>query len=401
MTRRVRGSQNGTTTPPIGGKLCSQTGSWITTGHDVPALLRAARPRASGGGSRKSERTKTKLPVGSARRCSTRYSHASPSVSFGARERGPLARRRSCPATARRAPERLAVGEVEVAAEPARRHRGVEEDVARVRHRLRLREPRKPRGEDAISGRRSATTTTRGASSANLSRTMNSSVAPRRRQPRRGVPVDRVDVVAGPVGPRAGDVGARAAPDARQPAEGEADEPAPRNERDGPIGVGHGLARARRLRSTSSGCGRGARSRQRSRKASSAASHPGARLGEERGPEHDAVHEHGDEEPLDVLGHDVRRPWSSAQARAARSSASAAADRGADRDVFELARRADEVDDPALDHGRDVDVLRRDAELLDLVEVDGLPAGVRAGGRGAARGRSAARRRPPGSRARS
>ena len=67
-TRRVRGSQNGTTTPPIGGKFCSQTGSCIDDGHDVPALLEqraSTRRRAAGRGSRRGRR-RTSRPEGAA-----------------------------------------------------------------------------------------------------------------------------------------------------------------------------------------------------------------------------------------------------------------------------------------------------------------------------------------------
>jgi hypothetical protein len=80
------------------------------------------------------------------------------------------------------------------------------------------------------------------------------------------------------------------------------------------------------------------------------------------------VDEHGVEQVLDVLGHDVA---SSREQRPCTSRAlerEAPANRRPDRHGVGLARGADEVDDPTLDDRIDVDVLHGTAELLDLLE---------------------------------
>ena len=144
--------------------------------HDVPALLEQAVHAPSGGG-RGSRRGRTRSSRSEARGGARRGARATArACPFGAANEVRSPTSSPCRARARRAPERARRRRSRGSRDPARRHRGVEEDVARVRHRLGLRQPREPAGKTSISGRRSATTTTRGASSANFSRTMNSSV---------------------------------------------------------------------------------------------------------------------------------------------------------------------------------------------------------------------------------
>src|SRR5438067_1448272 len=57
------GSASGTTTGPTDGKLCSQTGSWITTGTSSQRRVVPTSQSSRGGSSRKSERTKTNDPA--------------------------------------------------------------------------------------------------------------------------------------------------------------------------------------------------------------------------------------------------------------------------------------------------------------------------------------------------
>ena len=103
---------NGVTTPPIGGKLCSQTGSWTTTAttshpRSIAAAQLSARRRLEEVGD-----TKTKLPIGSAPRRRPRGSRGAwSSVSGGASSaarRCPSSPRRGSHPTSRRAPEVVA-----------------------------------------------------------------------------------------------------------------------------------------------------------------------------------------------------------------------------------------------------------------------------------------------------
>ena len=152
----------------------------------------------------------------------------------------------------------------------------------------------------AIDGRRSASTTTRGASSAKRSRTMNSSVP--RAAERRADAAQSIqrDVVAGPVLARARDVGADAAARAAHAAEGEADHPPSRDERED---------RRHSTPSTAAGTSRSMSKPGFGATLEAARAHLEARrlpaavadLGEEARPEEDAVQEHGHEQLLDVL----------------------------------------------------------------------------------------------------
>ena len=69
------------------------------------------------------------------------------------------------------------------------------------------------------------------------------------------------------------------------------------------------------------------------------------------------------EQLLDVLGQDVVALLEQRPGAGGVLEREAAADGGADRDAVELARRADEVDDPALEELVDVDVLDGVLEL--------------------------------------
>ena len=94
----------------------------------------------------------------------------------------------------------------------------------------------------------------------------------------------------------------------------------------------------------------------------------GARPGDERRREDDAVHEHRDEEALDVLGDDVAAAVQERPGAGDALDREAAADGAADRDDVEVTRRADEIDDPVVQDVVDVDVLGRVAEDADVVE---------------------------------
>src|SRR5262249_8540491 len=78
------GSAYGTVTPPTSGNDRSHTGSWMITGTTSHLCSSAAVSGSSSGGTRKSERTKTNVWVGSSRRCCTRCSSAGETVSAGA-----------------------------------------------------------------------------------------------------------------------------------------------------------------------------------------------------------------------------------------------------------------------------------------------------------------------------
>ena len=84
VIRPLRGSRSGTTIPLTSGKLCSQTGSWITTGTTSQRCSTAVSQVSREGGSRKSEKTKTKLPAVTLRRCSKRCSSERSTPSAGA-----------------------------------------------------------------------------------------------------------------------------------------------------------------------------------------------------------------------------------------------------------------------------------------------------------------------------
>ena len=96
----VAGSRKGTTRPATSGKLCSQVGSWITTGtRSSPRSSRGSQTSSLGGG-KKSERTKTNDPAVTDRRCCTRRARARSSQSGGPDQREQASR--SSPALARR-----------------------------------------------------------------------------------------------------------------------------------------------------------------------------------------------------------------------------------------------------------------------------------------------------------
>jgi hypothetical protein len=82
------------------------------------------------------------------------------------------------------------------------------------------------------------------------------------------------------------------------------------------------------------------------------------------------VAEHGEEELFDILRNDVVAPAEERPGADRLLEREAASDRGADGDDLELAGRANEVDDPALEQVVDVDVLDRPLERLDLLEGD-------------------------------
>ena len=88
------GSAYGTVMPPTSGNDRSQTGSWITTGTSSQRCSSARRHARSSGGTRKSERTKTNVCVGSSRLCWRRCSRLRETVSAGASK----GRRRTSPA---------------------------------------------------------------------------------------------------------------------------------------------------------------------------------------------------------------------------------------------------------------------------------------------------------------
>ena len=128
-------------------------------------------------------------------------------------------------AAARRHPEHVAVARVvDVAGEAASGAcaRADQLDASRAEPAA-CRATATSRGQSPIDGRRSATTTTRGDSSAKSSWTTNSSLVPAARESRRGRPVDPGDVVAGAVLARAGEVGAASSSRAAHAAEREAD----------------------------------------------------------------------------------------------------------------------------------------------------------------------------------
>ena len=102
-TRPVSGSRSGTTIPLTSGKLCSQTGSWITTGTTSQRCSTAVSQVSRDGGTMKSESTKTKLPAETIRRCSKRCSRPRSTPSAGA-VHGAVSSRSSRTTATRRSP---------------------------------------------------------------------------------------------------------------------------------------------------------------------------------------------------------------------------------------------------------------------------------------------------------
>ena len=230
---------------------------------------------------------------------------------------------------------------------------------------------------------------------------MNSSRAGRR-QARRRLPVDRAEVVARPVWPRARDV---APPPRRMLVAPHAD---PRSRRRGKSGTvpwrvpGCSRARSGRRPRTFSSRSVGLRTRyplehelwKRQRGVAAEA----ALLGDERRREDDAVGDHRQEEQLDVLWCTYSRPSSSAQARAVRSSArlartEAPSDRSSSSRVAGRARRS------SAGAARRCRRPRPRAPARRRRRASRPAAGRRAGGPRAARARCRSPRRRSGSRA--
>ena len=156
VIRPLRGSRSGTTIPLTSGKLCSQTGSWITTGMTSQRCSTAVSHVSRDGGSRKSEKTKTKLPGGDvAAMLEEVLERALDAVGRRAPAGlvGPLLAQVGEPAlAARRQPERLAVRVVEVADEAAGLGGARDDDVGRAPHRRALVEPGQRRREEGELG---------------------------------------------------------------------------------------------------------------------------------------------------------------------------------------------------------------------------------------------------------
>ena len=167
--------------PLTSGKLCSQIGSWITTGTRSQRCSIAVSHTSSDGAGTKSESTKTNVPGVTARRCSARcVERALEPVASGPPYSDDQSRSSleldQLPLALRLTPVRVPVGVVEVADEAAGGARTREDELDDVAHRLRLVEPWQRRAKYDICGRRSQTITTLGASSAKRSRTTNSSL---------------------------------------------------------------------------------------------------------------------------------------------------------------------------------------------------------------------------------
>ena len=168
--------------------------------HESHRRSSARSQSSSSSGTRKSDTRKTNVPGGSDGRRSKRWRNDRVTVSCGA----PNGRRASEPPllvlAPRGPPERLALGEVEVAAEAARGDRRVRDQERRRPHRLGLRQPGQRRREErhlrpAVGEDHDAR------------RLVGEALADdelvaraRRRQPGGGGPVDRVHVVPGRYG---------------------------------------------------------------------------------------------------------------------------------------------------------------------------------------------------------
>ena len=266
----------------------------------------------------KSERTKTNACVGRSRRCSPRNSRPCETVSAGASKL-----RSNVPGSARAsvrggAPERLALGVVEVAGEAARGDRrsgAISSSAVRIARGL-----SSVRSGDALDRHRRPAVAEHDDARRLVGEALahDELVGPARgREAGRRRPVHPADVVARAVLARARDVGADAAARAAHAAEGEADHPPSRDERED---RGHSTPsrppeRRGRCRSRASA----RRSRQRARTLE-ARRLPAAvaDLGEEARPEEDAVHEHRHEQLLDVLRRDVAARVQHAPTRARR-----------------------------------------------------------------------------------
>jgi len=195
------------------------------------------------GGSRKSEKTKTKLPAVVATVLEEMFERSLDPV----RRRPPprvartfLAQVGEPALPARRQPERIAVGVVQVADEATRLGGAGDDDVGRAPHRLGLVEPGQRRREEReLSAPVGDDDDARPLVGVALADDELVGAA-RGGHPGRGGPVDRADVVARPVRARAGHLGAASAAHASHRPVRQADQPAARDELEG-LAAAHAL----------------------------------------------------------------------------------------------------------------------------------------------------------------
>ena len=203
VTGRCAGSRSGTTIPLTSGKLCSQTGSWITTGTTSQRCSTAVSHVVARGRVEEVREDEDEAAGGDVaavleevlERALDAVGRRAP-----AGVRRPLLAQVGEPAlAARRQPERLAVGVVEVADEAARRGRARDDDVGRAPHRRGLVEPGQRRREEGELGAAVGDEHDARALVGVALADDELVGAARRRHPGRRGPVDRADVVARPV----------------------------------------------------------------------------------------------------------------------------------------------------------------------------------------------------------
>ena len=247
LTRPVSGSRSGTTMPLTSGKLCSQTGSWITIGTRSQRFSNAASHRScrrsrNEVGEQEDERAgRDRTPV--LREVRDRALEPVVQAAVLQRPQALVLELDELALALRLAPVRVAVGVVEVADEATGRARAREDELDGVPHRLRLVEPGERRRE--VRHLRAPV-----AHDDDPRRLLGEALpddelvaALRRRELRRCRPVDRVHVVARVVRARAGDVRAGASAEAAHRPERQPDDSPARNEGEGEPPAPHAARR--------------------------------------------------------------------------------------------------------------------------------------------------------------
>ena len=176
-------------------------------------------------------------------------------------------------------------------------------------------------------------------------------------------------------------------------------QPVPRDEREASRPAQYSLANARDVGQSGRGGGTGSKHEVAQLLAGHRAYDTSRRLGEECRAQDEPVAQHGNEQVHDVVREDVVAPLEEGPGSRRLREGEGAADRRSDLDLLELARRADEADDPLLEQLVEVDVLGGTPELGSSSSVSDRGQQRRAGGRDVARARPGAPPPRPDSRA--
>ena len=356
-----RGSASGSAMPPTRGKLCSQTGSWTTTGV---TSQRSARSHAQSRrqGARKSDTTNANEPTGN----SARAGRAARASGAG-RPRLRLACGRAGSAASPAPGQSGRPAAWSTSASSPRAANALAGQARRRRGRRALVEPRERRRVDRHRGSPVAHDHDARRLLGEVLADDELVVATRGRERAPTRPVDPRRSVARPVRPGpatsspcpAAGCGARRSWTPRSAAAGRA----------GTVAVARPSSAPTRRRGVPARLAVAARARGSAPQTRSARAPPARLLASGRRPADDQpVPDHGQEEPLDVLRRrEVPAVDERASARAALER-EAAAHGCADLETVGAPRRADELDDPLLEQRVDVDVLDRGEAARELLE---------------------------------